>query len=191
MTRFFYDTEFIENGKTIDLVSIGVVDHAGREFYAVSTEFNPMAANDWVKANVLDKLPPRSNPAWMTRLEIRDRLHAFLTELGGDIELWAYYGAYDHIAYCQLWGPMISLPKGMPMFTHELMQLWELAGRPAKPPQPADQHDALADARWNRALFDLCTEGSPISTKILVGEPGPELTLPPAVTVFQTGTDTE
>ena len=28
--RFFYDTEFIEDGVTIDLVSIGVVDEAGR-----------------------------------------------------------------------------------------------------------------------------------------------------------------
>ena len=30
--RFFYDTEFIEDGTTIDLVSIGVVDETGREF---------------------------------------------------------------------------------------------------------------------------------------------------------------
>ena len=28
--RFFYDTEFIEDGTTIDLVSIGVVDETGR-----------------------------------------------------------------------------------------------------------------------------------------------------------------
>ena len=35
--RYFYDTEFIEDGTTIDLVSIGVVDETGREFYAVST----------------------------------------------------------------------------------------------------------------------------------------------------------
>ena len=39
--RFFYDTEFIEDGTTIDLVSIGVVDETGREFYAVSTQFDP------------------------------------------------------------------------------------------------------------------------------------------------------
>ena len=38
--RYFYDTEFIEDGTTIDLVSIGIVDEAGREFYAVSTEFD-------------------------------------------------------------------------------------------------------------------------------------------------------
>ena len=38
--RFFYDCEFIEDGTTIDLVSIGVVGEDGREFYAVSTEFD-------------------------------------------------------------------------------------------------------------------------------------------------------
>ncbi len=39
--RYFYDCEFIEDGRTIELVSIGVVDENGREFYAVSTEFDP------------------------------------------------------------------------------------------------------------------------------------------------------
>ena len=39
--RYFYDCEFIEDGSTIELVSIGFVDEDGREFYAVSTEFDP------------------------------------------------------------------------------------------------------------------------------------------------------
>ena len=56
--RFFYDCEFIEDGRTIDLVSIGVVDEEGREFYAVSTEFDPERAGQWVRQNVLPKLPP-------------------------------------------------------------------------------------------------------------------------------------
>jgi len=37
--RFFYDTEFIDNGRTIELISIGVVSEDGREYYAISTEF--------------------------------------------------------------------------------------------------------------------------------------------------------
>ena len=59
--RYFYDCEFIEDGRTIDLVSIGMVDETGREFYAVSTEFDPSRAIDWVRRNVLDKLPPAEN----------------------------------------------------------------------------------------------------------------------------------
>ena len=41
--RYFYDTEFIEDGRIIDLVSIGVVDEHGREYYAISTEFDDRA----------------------------------------------------------------------------------------------------------------------------------------------------
>ena len=52
--RYFYDTEFIENGKTIELVSIGIVGEDGSEFYAVSTDFNPAHANAWVRENVGD-----------------------------------------------------------------------------------------------------------------------------------------
>lgn len=31
MTRYFYDTEFIEDGHTIDLISIGIVADPGVE----------------------------------------------------------------------------------------------------------------------------------------------------------------
>ena len=39
--RYFYDTEFLEDGHTIELVSLGIVDETGeRAYYAVSTEFD-------------------------------------------------------------------------------------------------------------------------------------------------------
>lgn len=151
--KFFYDCEFIEDGRTIELVSIGVVDETGREFYAVSTEFDPSRAIDWVRRNVLDKLPAPADPAWRSRERIRADLLAFLTEPGDAIELWAWMSAYDHVVLCQLWGDMRALPRAIPRFTHELRQLWESAGSPPLPPAPPDQHDALADARHNRARW--------------------------------------
>ena len=60
--KYFIDTEFIEGvkkplfGKSrhfIDLVSIGIVCEDGREYYAVSNEFNPKDADKWVLENVL------------------------------------------------------------------------------------------------------------------------------------------
>jgi hypothetical protein len=147
--RFFYDCEFIEDGRTIELVSIGVVDETGREFYAVSTEFDPGRAIDWVRRNVLDKLPPPADPAWRSRARIRDDLLAFLEQPGEEIELWAWMASYDHVVLAQLWGDMRALPRSIPRFTHELRQTWEDAGSPALPPAPPDQHDALADARHN------------------------------------------
>ncbi|QJY49557.1 polyadenylate-specific 3'-exoribonuclease AS [Pseudonocardia broussonetiae] len=147
--RFFYDCEFIEDGTTIDLVSIGVVGEDGREFYAVSTEFDPSRAGAWVRANVLPKLPSPADPAWRSRSRLRADLLDFVTEPGGDVEMWAWIAAYDHVALCQLWGAMPALPRALPRFTRELRQRWEDAGRPALPPPTADAHDALADARLN------------------------------------------
>ena len=147
--RFFYDCEFIEDGTTIDLVSIGVVGEDGREFYAVSTEFDPERAGPWVRAHVLPKLPSPADSAWRSRERLRSDLLKFLTSAPGEVELWAWIAAYDHVALCQLWGPMTALPPAIPRFTRELRQFWEERGCPRMPPRPRDAHDALADARLN------------------------------------------
>ncbi|MBX6751233.1 MAG: polyadenylate-specific 3'-exoribonuclease AS [Micromonosporaceae bacterium] len=170
--RYFYDCEFIEDGRTIDLVSIGVVDEHGREFYAVSTEFDPTPALPWVRRNVLDRLPSPGHPAWRSRQRIRDDLYEFLVEplrredpgpASGasasergrrtyEIELWAWYAAYDHVVLAQLWGRMPDLPREIPRFTKDLRQLWDERGRPPLPPS-TQRHDALVDARHNLARW--------------------------------------
>lgn len=176
--KFFYDCEFIEDGKTIDLISIGIVADDGREYYAVNRDapWRRIKKHDWLCANVVPALPTLhgdaplhyarrgplglldwQNPAFKRPASIARQVRDFILA-GEDPELWAYYGAYDHVALCQLYGPMIGLPDGMPMWTHELMQLWESAGRPEMPEQ-VGEHNALADARWNRALWRACTEG--------------------------------
>ena len=136
--RFFYDCEFIEDGTTIDLVSIGVVDENGREFYAVSTEFDRDRAIDWVRSTCSTKLPSPADPAWRSRARIRDELLAYLLEPGEPIELWAWMASYDHVVLAQLWGDMRALPRQIPRFTHELRQLWEAAGSPAAAAAGAD-----------------------------------------------------
>ncbi|GIG64791.1 polyadenylate-specific 3'-exoribonuclease AS [Phytomonospora endophytica] len=158
--RYFYDCEFIEDGVTIDLVSIGVVDENGREFYAVSTEFDPDKAIPWVRRNVLDKLPSPADPAWRGRDRIRDDLYEFLVApLRGRsqvrMELWAWYGAYDHVALAQLWGAMPALPRALPRMTKDLKQMWDDLGRPTLPSIEGSQHDALADARHNLARWNV------------------------------------
>ncbi|MCM3885870.1 polyadenylate-specific 3'-exoribonuclease AS [Frankia sp. R82] len=158
-TRFFYDTEFIERRESghlwLDLVSIGIVSEDGaRRYYAVSTEFDPVWAVPWVRRNVLDQLPSPADPAWRSRARIRDDLTELLTADGAP-ELWAWYGAYDHVVLCQLFGTMTDLPAQLPRFTRDLRQLWEELGRPALPPPPANAHDALADALHNLARWEI------------------------------------
>ncbi|MEU7869765.1 polyadenylate-specific 3'-exoribonuclease AS [Dactylosporangium sp. NPDC049140] len=157
--RYFYDCEFIEDGRLIDLVSIGVVDEHGREYYAVSTEFDDSRAVSWVRRNVLDKLPSPSDKAWRSREGIRADLLDFLTEplrsgAADEIELWAWYAAYDHVALAQLWGSMPALPREIPRFTKDLRQLWDDAGRPPLPVAEG-RHDALVDARHNLARWNV------------------------------------
>lgn len=151
--RYFYDTEFIEDGVTIDLVSIGVACEDGREYYAVSTAFDPGRAGPWVRRNVLDKLPSPGDPVWRSRATIRDELAAFLSAGDGEPELWAWYAAYDHVALAQLWGAMPALPRFIPRFTKDLRQFWEDAGYPDIPDSGPDQHHALADAKLNLARW--------------------------------------
>jgi hypothetical protein len=148
--RYFYDCEFIEDGTTIELISIGIVDEAGdRELYLVSTEFDPERAGPWVRRNVLDKLPPPQSESWQPRRVIRDRILEFVTADGRRPQLWAWFAAYDHVALCQLWGTMPELPRALPRYTRDLRQLWEEAGSPALPPEPSGAHNALTDARFN------------------------------------------
>ena len=62
--RYFLDTEFIDDGKTIDLISIGIVCEDGRELYLQSSQFTPEMASQWVKDNVIDhlKICPHAYP---------------------------------------------------------------------------------------------------------------------------------
>ena len=133
VSRYFYDCEFIEDGRTIELISIGVVAQDGREFYAVSTDFDPETAGTWVRRNVLDKLPSPSDRSWRSRSRIRDELFEFLVAPGLPVELWAWYAAYDHVVLAQLWGAMPAMPNEVPRLTREIRQHWEAAGCPPIP----------------------------------------------------------
>ena len=151
--RFFYDLEFGDTAREITLVSIGVVAEDGREYHAVSSEFDPLAVHPWVRDNVLPQLPPAAT--WAPRARIREELLEFF---GADPVLWAWYGAYDHVALCQLWGAMPQLPRALPRFTLDVRQLWEHLGRPPLPRQESGLHDALADARHVKVRWEVLAE---------------------------------
>jgi hypothetical protein len=161
VTRFFFDTEFIEDGKTIDLISIAIVADSGPDYYAISQEADLTRASPWVRQNVLPHLPPYGDPHWTTREIIKKGVEAFvLTHSDGkEPEFWAYYADYDWVALCQLFGTMMDLPESWPMYCMDLKQLSVMKGSPTHPPGPKDLHDALADAHWNKRLFDFLMRG--------------------------------
>lgn len=169
VTRYFYDTEFLEDGRSIDLISIGIVcEDDGREYYAVNRNapWRRIQRHQWLMDNVVPGLPHGSgdrqfympkrwvvdfvDPLVRPKRVIADQVRDFLLADGGDSrELWAWYAAYDHVALCQLWGAMIDLPDGIPMYTGDLKQECDRLGNPPLPEQPAGEHNALADARHN------------------------------------------
>ncbi|OMB98742.1 hypothetical protein A5746_00950 [Mycolicibacterium conceptionense] len=178
-----YDTEFLEDGLTIELISIGITSDDRRDYYAVNADvdFKRVRENDWLWANVVPHLPTTKQnwddpnagravteldtksalvkPKWVIANEVRDFITAPIAE-GDSPRLWAYYGAYDHVALAQLFGPMIVLPEGIPMWTHELMQLLESVPADFRKPIQTSEHDALADARWNMRLLQKLLEAT-------------------------------
>ena len=79
-------------------------------------------------------------------------------------ELYGYYADYDHVALCWLFGKMIDLPEGFPMYTIDLKQMLDEKAKTFLPmehlkklktyPKQTNEHNALADAKWNRELHE-------------------------------------
>lgn len=178
--KYFLDTEFHEYKKdgvdTIDLISIGIVDENGREFYAVSNEFDIDAAwkNAWLRENVLETMfnwhysdgnltlsvfKSLVAAGGVSRQEIAARIQAFVpTNTGVKPQFYGYYADYDWVVFCWLFGRMIDLPKGFPMYCRDLKQMYDEFEQPDMKdrgdyPKQEKEHNALDDAKWNLRLF--------------------------------------
>lgn len=232
--KYFIDTEFIEDftrpwiGKArhyIDLISIAIVAEDGREYYAVSNEFDiryawnkfqwkgsnsPIVGNAtihkkkeyWLRWNVLqaihsDLAKKESNDFfheetdWFSLTSLKILINKYgksnkqiaqditrfvmpgrddepvrgmdfsqYKKVFGSPEFYGYYADYDWVLFCSLYGRMLDLPKGFPMYCRDLKQEFDqlqstlqidLKEDGAYPKQ-SNAHNALDDARWNKKL---------------------------------------
>lgn len=152
-----YDLEFLEDGTTIELISIGMVADTGATYYAVSSDapWGRIRADDWLLRNVVPHLPitgRRSLDTYLAkpsncfpkpsvelvgpdlsdarvkpRRVIANEVRDFILTQP-EPRLWAHCGAYDHVALCQLWGRMIDTPAGIPHFSHDVQQEMDRLG---------------------------------------------------------------
>lgn len=254
--KYFIDTEFLEGkqskwfGKTkptIDLISIGIVAEDGREYYAISKDFNLKEAWNrwqqrtgegdrnnteprlyWLRNNVLKPIwqellykdrpfakvlnenkkidildyftykefKKLINKYGKTNKQIAKEIKEFvyepykkdwiketLSEICGfndflkrkqPIEFYGYYADYDWVVFCWLFGKMINLPKGFPMYCIDLKQESDRIYNLKKEeyikgggrnfinkmsnhldyPRQTNEHNALDDARFNRDLYN-------------------------------------
>lgn len=282
--KYFLDTEFLEgtqtNGlpffefwlgpkrklqPTIDLISIGIVAEDGREYYAISKDFNLKESWNrfdwkehkathkedegkilhqkvyWIRENVLRpifnewKLNTNSKilrlglPVPLNELKFNYKNFKYCIKCIGkpnkqiaeeikefvlykapigkdnrckcnqgtkcpngkiasqlrctkeeltikDIQFYGYYSDYDWVVFCWLFGKMIDLPKGFPMYCIDLKQMldekakvlddrfmngdegfdWKLSAIKNKAgyPKQTNEHSAIHDARWNKKLHE-------------------------------------
>lgn len=153
---YFLDTEFHERGPgvVIELISMALVSLDGREYYAEAAEYDKKSASPWLQVNVL---PHLKSDYWRKhRGDIACDLRQFVTMTPETKpQFWAYFADYDWVLFAQTFGTMMDLPPGFPMLCNDLRQLANMLGvkRDDYPKQASGQHDALADARWNRDLY--------------------------------------
>lgn len=168
--RYFIDTEFFECGSKfpIELISIAMIREDDKEFYAINSEFDPKYVSTWVKEHVLPHVTFRGEEIYgsgasprrrweesrrMSPSQITKEVLAFI---GNDKpEFWGYYADYDWVAFCQLFGSMINLPNGWPMYCRDLKQVVDEKGNPKLPKLVhAIEHHALYDAREIKYRYD-------------------------------------
>ena len=165
-SRYFIDTEFDEDGKEIRLLSIGVTDDNGRDFYAVNKDADHNRCNDWVKQNVIPHLgvsfpsPHLPDAKAHTKEQIAKGLFSFIeTRFWADGKqpvFYGYYADYDWVVLCQLYGRMVDLPNLFPHLCLDLKQIAVMMGvqKSQYPKQGTIEHNALNDAKWNRDLYN-------------------------------------
>jgi len=170
--NYFIDTEFIEDGIILDLLSIGIISEDGKEMYLLNSGARIMRADSWVKNNVLKYLPgititdkgdiqcdekyPNPMFGWVS---IHGIMLQIIELVNGDNKpvFWADYGAYDWVAFARCFGRLIDLPKEFPMYVKDFQMLLDICGNPNLPQlrnKNNIEHKAIDDARHLKMQFE-------------------------------------
>lgn len=188
----------------IDMISIGIYREDGESYHCLSSEYRYKDASDWVKENVIlpiykDGVHGDARNHWSaetfhkyfgkTNEEIKFEVLEFFGcwhdvhfwRAPEGIEVYGYYSDYDWVLLCSLFGRMIDLPKGFPMYCIDLKQtldekLTNLSNsdfftkfhikkemtlkeklveikKHTQYPKQENEHNAAADAAWNYQLY--------------------------------------
>jgi hypothetical protein len=180
--KYFLDTEFIEGfhkpllGKRrhfIDLISIGIVSEDNRGFEFISNEYKWSDADKWVQDNVIiplyvDKVRGDNRNRLSasnfhlhigeSNAKIAQEIKRFVyTDKPSKIQFYGYYSDYDWVLFCSLFGRMIHLPNGFPMYCYDLKQMMADKGVDSSHPncpKLKKEHSALHDAAWNKEVYN-------------------------------------
>jgi len=173
-----YDFEFYEDGQVIEKISLGIVREdynfsaspdqniaEGKALYIVFPGTEKYVARTysylWLSQNVMPHLYVPSGVKFTCNVNSEAEslilIEEYFKKQPHGAQLIADYGAYDHVALMQLYGPMMNKPDYLPYFTHDLQQMKaELSYEPLEEQlyelwptfKPAEyvEHNALMDA---------------------------------------------
>lgn len=157
----YMDTEFIpEVFGTSGLISIGIVDNKGHEYYVVNREMHWDMVRDhpWLGKYVWPYLPRTAD----NELDFEHPDVKGLEEIKKDLvqffgmrqcELTTWYGSSDMFRMHSLWGgDWTHMPEDIPQWSHELQSLVLKRGNPQLPSRDDTEHHALDDAKYTRLV---------------------------------------
>lgn len=175
--RIFFDTEFTGLHKNTTLISIGLVDEDGREFYAELNDYGKDQLDPWLSENIIDKLTGENV---VSTAQLRKQLTAFLSGYDS-VEMWSDCLAYDWVLFNDIFGGAFNIPKNVYYIPFDLCTLFKVkridpdinredyAGykkgfvdSQGEAVETDNKHNALHDARVIRACF-LKSVSNPVS----------------------------
>lgn len=162
MNRIFFDTEFYENGETINFLSIGCIKEDGQQLYLVNRDFDydwmvedckargNLETIDFLNKNVFNQL----NSTPQNTFSMKGIKNILMDYIGVNPILWTSTGSYDWVMVMQtFFGIMVHKPKDWPymqMDTNQLKNMFpqvkkDLSLFPFSWPKEGE-HNALFDA---------------------------------------------
>lgn len=168
-------TDPIPGANSIQLISIGIVAEDGREFYAENRDFDwrRVPRDHWLQDNVRPYLwgdprpflpeephpwksfwhDPANHGGFWDPDTIAKQIQYFVDpgQNRNRDQFYGWYCDYDWVVFCGLFGRMIDLPAGFPMYMRDLKQTADMLGVSdlpnTHPSNDLPEHHALADAR--------------------------------------------
>jgi hypothetical protein len=174
--KLFFDFEFTGLKQSAQPISLGIVSEDGYEFYAEFSEVDLLAADGWIKENVVPGL--KFSKHVLTEFHVDYRVKAHRSEVtrmlvqwlewlrigpGEKFEMWGDCLAYDWVLFCELFGGATNLPDAIYYIPFDLATAFLLVGvdpdisRELYSGLSGTKHNALDDAQMIRACYQRVT----------------------------------
>ena len=180
--KIFFDTEFTGLYKDTELISIGLVDENGREFYGEITDFDKSKVDEWIKENVLLNTVEFGDISILDICDVVDSYYVGTKETitnhlkewlkaYDNVELVSDVCHYDMVLFIDLFGTAFDLPQNVNASCHDINQdiarIYNLSEKNAFDYSrellleshnisiSGQKHNSLYDARVIKSLYEM------------------------------------